>query len=143
MTPAQRSYCMSRNRGADTKPEVKLRKALWRMGLRYRTKSRLLGKPDIVFPAKRVAVFVDGCFWHGCPEHFQQPRANATFWRDKLDRNRARDQEVNQALVTQGWFVIRVWEHEVRSDVTRLANMVREALVSHGTRPPTEGGGSG
>lgn len=121
LTPAQRSYCMSRNRGTDTKPEVSLRQALWRLGLRYRVKSRLPGKPDIVFPGAKTVVFVDGCFWHGCPDHFQQPQQNASFWRTKVERNRARDKQVGDELVASGWRVLRVWEHEVRADVTGCA----------------------
>lgn len=83
MTPEQRSRCMSHVRGKDTKPELLLRRALWKKGLRYRLFNKLPGRPDILFIRKRVAIFVDGCFWHGCPEHGTQPRSNADFWKKK------------------------------------------------------------
>lgn len=134
LTPAQRSFCMSRNRGTDTKPEVLLRKALWRLGLRYRLNSRLPGKPDLVFPGSRSVVFVDGCFWHGCPEHFQAPQANASFWHEKLARTRSRDIQVNDALPADGWTVLRVWEHEVRGDVASCAAALKISLLQRSLR---------
>src|SRR5690348_11864192 len=79
-TPAQRSFNMSRIRGHNTKPEVSLRKALWRLGLRYTLNSKLPGKPDLVFPKYRTALFVDGCFWHGCSLHMNWPKNRAEFW---------------------------------------------------------------
>ncbi|WP_326634652.1 very short patch repair endonuclease [Nonomuraea fuscirosea] len=114
---AGRSRNMQANRRSDTKPEVVLRSALHRMGLRYRKDFRLdLGevkvRPDIVFTAKKVAVFVDGCFWHVCPEHGRQPTTNEWYWTPKLRRNMERDQRVNSALEAAGWQVIRLWEHE-------------------------------
>lgn len=80
----------------------------WRRG------SKLIGKPDFVFPVLKLAVFVDGCFWHGCPIHGTQPKHNAKFWREKLARNHARDREVNRALRARDWRVLRIWEHELR-----------------------------
>lgn len=130
LTPAQRSFCMSRNKGTDTKPEVILRKALWRLGLRYQIRSKLPGKPDIVLPRWKAVVFIDGCFWHGCPDHFQEPRQNAAFWRTKLSKNRARDRQVNEELSAAGWRVYRIWEHEVRSDVAGCAMRLRRKLLS-------------
>lgn len=121
---------MSRNRGTNTKPEVRLRKALWRLGLRYRVNSELAGRPDIVFPGSRAVIFVDGCFWHGCPEHFSQPKQNAIFWKKKLARNRARDIEVNEALAAAGWRVFRVWEHEVRAGAESCALKLCSLLKS-------------
>ena len=81
LTPSQRSYCMSRIRAQHTAPEMRLRAALFDLGLRYRLKSTLPGRPDIVFHRSRVVVFVDGCFWHCCPDHSTKPRTNAAFWR--------------------------------------------------------------
>ncbi|MFG1617999.1 very short patch repair endonuclease [Nonomuraea wenchangensis] len=112
-----RSRNMQANRRSDTKPEVALRSALHRMGFRYRKDLRLdLGevkvRPDIVFTAKKVAVFVDGCFWHVCPEHGRQPTTNEWYWTPKLRRNMERDQRVNSALEAAGWQVVRLWEHE-------------------------------
>lgn len=112
-----RSRNMQANRRSDTKPEVALRSALHRMGFRFRKDFRLdLGevkvRPDIVFTAKRIAVFVDGCFWHVCPEHGRQPTTNEWYWAPKLRRNMERDQRVNAALKAAGWTVVRLWEHE-------------------------------
>jgi DNA mismatch endonuclease, patch repair protein len=108
---------MRSTKRTDTSPELALRSALHRAGARFRkdypvrTEERLV-RPDIVFPARRLAVFVDGCFWHRCPEHGTDPRANADFWRAKLDRNVHRDEQTNAALQAAGWRVVRCWEHE-------------------------------
>ena len=115
LTPAQRRHCMSSIRGRDTRPEVRLRKALWALGLRYRLRSKLPGRPDLVFVADHVAVFVDGCFWHQCPKHAVWPKNNSSFWRRKLEANVKRDRRNNRELKLQGWKVIRIWEHEVNS----------------------------
>lgn len=119
---------MSRIRGQNTKPETILRKALWCCGYRYRISNKLPGRPDIVFPGRKVVVFVDGCFWHMCPSHFTMPKKNRTFWEAKLKRNVARDHEVNNALDKQGWKVIRVWEHEIRDDLDCCVASVERAL---------------
>lgn len=129
MTPEQRSRCMARIRGRDTKPEVLLRKELWRRGLRYRLRCRLPGRPDLVVTKFRVAVFVDGCFWHGCPTHGARPKSNREFWCRKLSRNMERDREVNERLKSMGWKVIRIWEHEVKDDLRAAASRV-EAVIS-------------
>jgi DNA mismatch endonuclease, patch repair protein len=104
------------NRGRDTMPEVRLRSALHRRGLRYRVNRRpehaLRATADIVFTSVRVAVFVDGCFWHRCPIHGTAPKANGDWWRSKLDENVSRDRRTDRALADRGWLVIRVWEHE-------------------------------
>ena len=129
LTPEQRRYCMSRIRGKNTKPELALRSALWHLGYRYRLHpADLEGKPDIAFPSKRVAVFVDGCFFHGCPEHATTPKTNTRFWRTKIDRNRARDQTVNRVLHDAGWTVLRFWEHEVRGQLDECLARVIAAL---------------
>lgn len=125
---------MSANRGKNTKPELLLRKALWRKGFRYRIKNRLPGKPDIVFPLEHVAVFVDGCFWHGCPEHFQQPETNAKFWHEKIRKNQARDKKVNVALESEGWKVLRFWEHEVKANPDNCDRQVIRLLKSRRSR---------
>ena len=125
----QRSYCMSQIRGRNTKPELLLRKALWANGLRYRIKNRLPGRPDIIFPGSRIAIFVDGCFWHGCPEHYQRPQNNKEFWRKKLEYTQARDQEVNQELKAMEWTVLRFWEHEVKKDIEGCLDKVFDAIL--------------
>lgn len=105
------------NRGRDTKPEVALRSALHAAGLRFRKDypMKLDGvrfRPDIVFTRVKVAVFVDGCFWHSCPQHGTTPTRNAEYWLPKLRRNVERDREQDQALRAYGWLSVRIWEHE-------------------------------
>jgi DNA mismatch endonuclease, patch repair protein len=110
----------SRQRRRDTQPEVALRRELHRRGLRFVLHVPVPGFPrrtvDIAFPRRRVAVFVDGCFWHRCPEHATHPAANATWWRSKLDTNHQRDIETNRALESHDWLVVRIWEHEATVD---------------------------
>src|ERR1700759_1956636 len=103
LTATQRSYCMSQIRGRNTKPEVRLRRALWSRGFRYRLNSRVTGRPDIVLTKHRLAIFVDGCFWHGCPAHGVRPRTNADFWKQKLKKNALRDKKVNALLLAENW----------------------------------------
>lgn len=136
LTKRQRSYCMSRIRGRDTKPEVRLRKALWKGGLRYRVRVGLPGRPDVVFASLRAVVFVDGCFWHVCPRHAVPPKANAAFWRRKLKANVARDRLVDRKLRELGWRVIRVWEHEVRANPEGAARKVVRFLSRSKARSP-------
>ncbi len=129
MTAAQRSRCMSRIRGRDTKPEVALRSALWRFGLRFLKKSRLPGRPDVVFPREHIAVFVDGCFWHRCPEHQTKPAANSEFWEEKLSGNVDRDRRTDAQLKAEAWTVMRIWEHEVEEGAEAAARKVREVVL--------------
>lgn len=130
LTPAQRAFCMSHNRGKDTKPEIRLRSACHALGLRHRLKAGIPGRPDFVYVSSKVAVFVDGCFWHACPVHYQAPKTRAQFWNEKREKNRARDEAVNAQLIERGWLPFRVWEHDVRADVEavarRIAELVRE-----------------
>jgi DNA mismatch endonuclease (patch repair protein) len=108
---------MSRVRGKNTGPEIKLRKLLWSRGIRgYRIHHNLLGKPDIVFTKKRVAIFIDGCFWHKCPVCFQEPETRKEFWMKKIQSNIDRDAKVDEQLKNNGWTVIRIWEHEIRKE---------------------------
>ncbi|WP_238015564.1 very short patch repair endonuclease [Dactylosporangium sp. AC04546] len=104
---------LQRQRRASTKPELALRRELHRRGLRFRVNHPgLPGRPDLAFTRAKVAVFVDGCFWHCCPEHGTIPRNNRDWWRAKLDRNVARDRAKDVALADLGWVVLHVWEHE-------------------------------
>lgn len=114
---------MRANRGRDTKPEVRVRSALHRAGFRFRKDLRLdlpLGRvrPDIVFPTRKLAVFIDGCFWHGCPVHGEVPVSNRDFWLAKLARTKERDALQTQMLEAAGWGVLRVWEHEPIDAIT-------------------------
>ena len=116
---------MGRIRGRDTTPERVLRARLWQRGLRYRTHSRTLpGRPDIVFTRAKVVVFVDGCFWHGCPKHQVLPGTRRAFWERKLKGNVAHDRDANRILRDQGWHVIRIWEHSIRRDSKGAADRV-------------------
>jgi DNA mismatch endonuclease (patch repair protein) len=109
------------NRRSGTRPELALRRALHARGLRYYVDHPILAngrkiRPDIVFPRQRLAVFIDGCFWHGCPTHGTSPQANSAYWTAKFARNHARDQAQTNALADAGWDVLRVWEHEPIQD---------------------------
>lgn len=114
---------------AGTAPELALRRELHGRGLRYRIQVPIEGLPrrtvDIAFARDHVAVFVDGCFWHGCPEHGTQPRTNSEWWRWKLERNRTRDDDTNRRLGELGWIVVRLWEHQSPQSA---ADAVQEAL---------------
>ncbi len=127
---------MAAIRSQDTKPEILLRKALWRRGARYRLHYRAASvRIDIAFPGARVAVFVDGCFWHGCPEHYRKPPGENPYWVAKLERNRSRDARNGQALQEEGWLVFRFWEHEVLSDANRVGQVVWDALQKRAKEP--------
>ncbi|MDO9226426.1 MAG: very short patch repair endonuclease [Pseudomonadota bacterium] len=128
-----RSRLMARIKSTDTRPELMLRKALWRAGLRFRLKPRLRGKPDLVFPGARVAVFVDGCFWHGCPQHGHLPKSNLGYWRPKLARNLARDRQVDAELLELGWMPLRIWEHEIALDLPACVARIGEAVQLRAT----------
>ena len=120
---AKRSDVMSRICGTGNKgTELRLIQVFRVNGITgWRRRSKLPGKPDFVFPRLKTAVFVDGCFWHGCPKHGTKPKTNAAFWRTKIARNKARDKEVNRLLRAKGWKVMRIWEHELsRKNSSRL-----------------------
>ncbi|MFC4125200.1 very short patch repair endonuclease [Nocardia rhizosphaerae] len=123
---------MRANRRRDTGPEMALRRALYRRGLRYRVDARPVAKlrrtADIVFTTDRVAVFVDGCFWHGCPSHHRPAIKNSKFWNTKIAANQDRDRDTSTRLAEAGWLVIRVWEHE---DPDEAAERIQAALLSH------------
>ncbi|MGE6608636.1 very short patch repair endonuclease [Halomonas sp. NPDC076908] len=133
LTVEQRSYCMSQIKGKNTKPELALRKALWSLGYRYRVRNRLPGKPDLVFPSSRTAIFVDGCFWHKCPDHFVEPKTRTQFWLDKINGNVARDRRNNESLRADGWQVIRIWEHEIKKSLANTVDRVVCVLEMKGS----------
>jgi DNA mismatch endonuclease (patch repair protein) len=145
---------MKANKGADTAPELRLRSALHALGWRYRVNFRLkfseaAVRPDIVFTRRRVAVFIDGCFWHGCPVHMSWPKRNAAFWKQKIEANRARDEMQDRLLREAGWTVVRLWEHQLDEDALELVvSALRDSgrvQPAHGarqrTRPDAELGG--
>jgi len=124
-TTTASSKVMRANRARDTKPEVRLRLALHRRGLRFRKHmliptARRTVCADVVFTRRRLAVFVDGCFWHSCPDHGTRPAGNASYWAQKLDGNLLRDHATTEMLVQAGWQVVRVWEHTGPEDAADL-----------------------
>lgn len=128
---------MSRQSSRDTGPERALRRALFAGGMRYRVHHPVSVGPrrhaDIAFTRARVAVFVDGCYWHGCPAHASWPKANAEWWRAKIERNRLRDQDTDERLMAAGWLSVRVWEHEDPMEAAaRIAAIVRQRRPSRG-----------
>jgi len=135
--PATTSRIMSAVRNQDTGPELRLRRELHRRGLRYRLHSPVFGRPDVVFPRAKVAVFVDGDYWHGNTwrirgaksfEAYFADRAHGDYWWEKISRNIARDDEVNRQLRAAGWVVLRIWESDVQQDVTRAADQVERQV---------------
>ncbi len=132
-TPQKRSAVMRRIKGKDTSPELKVRRMLTRMGLRYRLhRADLPGKPDIVMPGRRLVIFVHGCFWHGhdCVRGARAPKANRDYWERKIGRNRERDIEHRAALEALGWRVVTLWECELKDEAAlqeRLGLSPREA----------------
>lgn len=123
---------MRGNRRVDTRPERLVRSLLHIRGYRFRKDHRLdvpgaRVRPDIVFPRRRFAIFIDGCFWHQCPEHGTSPRANSSYWRSKLERNVTRDERVDHALRAAGWTVLRLWEHVApETAVEQIIAVLRE-----------------
>ena len=122
---------MRANRRRDTKPELTLRSLLHSRGLRFRVDSApfkgVRTRADVVFSKAKIAVFVDGCFWHGCPEHFVSPKTNADYWSAKIAKNRERDERVNRIMFEAGWAVIHVWEHD---DPESAASLVEQSWRS-------------
>lgn len=144
-TSAAASAMGRANRRADTKPEVRLRSELHRRGFRFR-KDHLIRagsvrvRPDIVFTKACVAVFVDGCFWHGCPDHHVTPKSNRAYWVPKLRANQERDRRVDAALAEAGWVVLRIWEHEAPAEA---ATSVADAVARGSTGRSTQAGRAG
>lgn len=129
---------MSRQRSRDTGIEVALRRELHGRGMRYRLHRRPLTtvrrEADIVFGPAKVAVFVDGCFWHGCPKHATWPKSNDQFWRDKIEGNQRRDRDTDQRLAEAGWIPLRIWEHETAKEAADRVQATVMARRSSATR---------
>lgn len=150
VSPEVRSAIMSRIRSRDTAPELLLRRELFASGCRYRVHYRgAPGSPDIAFPGLQLAVFVHGCFWHGCPLHYTAPKSSRAFWRAKLGENRKRDRNRRLLLKRRGWSVLEFWEHEVEADPRACAKKVvavirrlrAKPLGPNGPRTRPGGGG--
>ncbi len=134
LTKEQRHKNMSHIRASNTKPEIMLRKALWHKGLRYRKNYKeLIGKPDIVITRCKIAIFVDGDFWHGKNMDAIEKRiqSHRTYWLPKIRRNRERDAEVNDALTEQGWIVLRFWESDIKKQLEQCVAQILEYVPYH------------
>ncbi|MDD4126928.1 MAG: very short patch repair endonuclease [Methanomicrobium sp.] len=129
LTLEQRKRNMSAVKSKNTKPEIKIRKMLWEKGIRgYRVHYDLPGKPDITFTKYKIAVFIDGCYWHKCPECFREPKTNTEFWMNKINRNVERDKEITKELENMGWTVLRFWEHQVRKNPDVIIAIITKKL---------------
>lgn len=142
---------MRSNRSRDTGPELALRKQVHALGLRYRVAAipipGIRHRADLVFKKARVAVFLDGCFWHGCPEHCRRPVTNSEYWKPKIDGNIRRDREIDTELAKAGWIALRIWEHEdlalAATDVARIVRSRQAGRlpqeIEQGCSPPHSG----
>jgi DNA mismatch endonuclease (patch repair protein) len=129
LTKRQRSECMARIKGKDTGLEKKFRKSVAALKIRgYRLNTKIPGKPDLYFPAHGVAVFIDGCFWHGCPRCYSRPTTNRKFWADKIKMNLKRDVTVNAELHKVGIRTIRFWGHEINKNSDRCAEKLQDFI---------------
>lgn len=129
-TPEVRSRVMSSVRGKDTGPEMAIRRLLHAAGYRYRLHPRTVpGQPDLAFMTKKVAIFIDGCFWHGCPRHYSQPASNVSFWNRKLQSNVNRRAKVLQELRKQGWRAIQIWECRLARNPLAVLERIRRVMA--------------
>lgn len=124
-----RSRMMSNIR-AVSRLEDRVSKCLWNMGLRFRRNVRdLVGKPDIAIKKYKIVIFIDSCFWHSCPEHQVMPKSNGQFWKKKFEENRKRDREVNHYYISNGWNIMRIWEHEFRENFEEASMKICNFIV--------------
>lgn len=128
VSPEVRSRTMRAVKKENTSLERKVRSALHRRGLRFRLYGDLPGKPDIVFVRARIAVFIDSCFWHGCPLHMRMPKSNQNYWNRKIARNVSRDAETNLAYRRSGWTLMRFWEHDLKEDLEGCASKIEKTV---------------
>ena len=120
---------MASIRGKNTRPELTIRKILWSKGIRYRIHSKnVFGIPDISIQKKRLAVFIDGCFWHACKKCYSEPKTNTSFWRKKIQGNKLRRDKVRKKLMRNGWKVMEFWEHDVKVDPYELVNKIEKEI---------------
>ena len=125
-----RSRIMSKIRATNTKPEIKIRKILYKSGHKgYRLNyKKAPGKPDICYVGKKVAIFIDGCFWHGCPKCYKKPASNKKYWDEKIKTNKKRDRKVNSALKKGNWTILRFWECEVNKETENIFTKLEKVL---------------
>lgn len=125
----KRSEIMKAVRSSDTKLEKRLAQELWRNGIRYRKNVKdLMGKPDFAMKKYKVVIFVDSCFWHGCPEHCRIPQSNTEYWVSKINRNMERDKQTTQHYLDNNWTVIRIWEHQMKTNFKETLDQVLPAI---------------
>lgn len=123
-----RSLIMSKVRSKETSLEKTLRSLLWINGIRYRKNNTVyFGKPDLLFKQRKTVAFIDSCFWHGCPRHLRMPASNRKYWISKIEHNRGRDLQVNAFYRSNGWKIIRIWEHEYKN-LIRIINKFKKVL---------------
>ena len=132
ITKERRTWNMQRIRSKDTLPEIKIRSALFRMGYRFRLHSaKLVGRPDIILPKYKLAIFVNGCFWHRHPncKEASFPKSNSEYWENKIQKNIARDIKVNQELTSMGWKILIIWECEIYNDINLNINLLQSKNI--------------
>jgi len=129
LTKKQRSFNMSRIRGKWTKQEKIIHNKLKGKKIRHKMHPQILGKPDIILKDSKVLVFLDGCFWHKCPECFREPENNKKFWKEKIDNNVQNDKYITSKLVNEGWRVLRIWEHEIKKDPEVCINRIEKMNI--------------
>lgn len=129
LSKEQRSKLMQAVKGKNTLLESKVTKELWHKGIRFRKNVKSLpGKPDIAIKKYKIAIFIDSCFWHGCPSHCKIPKSNVEYWTSKIQRNIQRDLEISEYYKTIGWTVFRIWEHELKDDFEGVINKIVFAI---------------
>ena len=135
----ERSEVMRRIKSTDTGPERSLRSLLWRKGLRFRKQHKVAGvRIDIAFLGHKIAIMVDGCFWHGCPVHYRRPKSRHNYWDTKLARNQTRDARNDRTLASEGWIVVRIWEHEPQVQaLERILQVLKEQQLGSSTHATT------
>ena len=127
ITKTQRSYIMSQIRGTRTKPELIVKENIDGRKLRYQPKG-IPERPDFANKSKKIALFIDGCFWHKCPRCYKPPKSNKKYWKEKVERNTKRDRYVNRKMKKEGWTVIRFWEHQVKENELHITKKINELL---------------
>ena len=132
----KRSDIMRLVKSRDTSLEKALRSRLWKQGIRYRINAlSLFGKPDISITRKKIVIFIDSCFWHGCSEHLRMPKSNIDYWTDKIEKNKKRDQTVNLYYHKNGWHVLRFWEHHIKQSIDSVVTDISKAVRGN---PPVD-----
>ena len=133
VTAEKRSEMMSKIRSKETSLEIGFRKVLWHSGIRYRKNPKgWFWKPDILIQKRKIAIFLDSCFWHGCPEHFTLPKTRQDFWETKIGKNRERDSLVTEYYEKKWWKVFRFWEHTLKRDMSKIALKIAEDIKNTG-----------